>query len=173
MKALLLLFPPLVLAVGFATVISPYAGQQTRAIKALSTDEVDGYLAGRGMGRARPAELNGYPGPRHVLDAASELKLTAAQTGELQKIFGEMRAAAVPLGRSLVARETELDALFADHRASEAALFALTVEIGRLEGELRAVHLRAHIRTERVLTPAQTTAYNRLRGYAVPAGQRE
>jgi Spy/CpxP family protein refolding chaperone len=173
MKTLLLLFVVGAIASGFSAEPSPYAGQQTRAIKSLSADEISGYLAGRGMGLARPAELNGYPGPRHVLDAADELKLTPAQTAALQGFFAEMRAAALPLGRALVARETELDRLFSGHEATEPALATLTAEIGRLEGELRAVHLRAHIRTQRLLTPAQVDAYNRLRGYDAPAANRE
>lgn len=168
MKSLFLLSIAIVLSVAALAQSSPYAGQQTRAIKALSPDEISGYLAGRGLGLARPAELNGYPGPRHVLDAASELKLTAAQTAALEQIFAEMRSAAVPLGRSLVARETELDQLFVNHEADEPALLSLTREIGRIQGELRAVHLRAHIRTRRLLTPEQTAAYNRLRGYEGP-----
>src|SRR4029079_2796548 len=43
----------------------PYAGQQARGVKALSDEEVSGYLAGAGMGFAKAAELNGYPGPMH------------------------------------------------------------------------------------------------------------
>jgi len=159
----------LVFSIAASASSSPYAGQETRAIKALSADEVAGYLAGRGMGLARPAELNGYPGPRHVLDAAAELKLTAGQIAALQKVFAEMQADAVPLGQALVAGETDLDRLFNSHQATEPALLALTREIGRLQGELRSVHLRAHIRTERLLTPEQTAAYNQLRGYVAPA----
>ena len=41
----------------------PYAGQQTRAIKALSDDDIAALRAGEGMGMAKAAELNGYPGP--------------------------------------------------------------------------------------------------------------
>ena len=58
---------------------SPYAGQQARDIKALSPDEIQGYLTGQGMGLAKAAELNGYPGPLHVLELAAELKLTEEQ----------------------------------------------------------------------------------------------
>ena len=45
---------------------SAYAGQQSRAIKSLSEQDVDDLLAGRGAGFAKAAELNGYPGPAHV-----------------------------------------------------------------------------------------------------------
>ena len=47
----------------------PYSGQQGRMIKALSSKEVQGLLQGKGMGMAKAAELNQYPGPRHVLDS--------------------------------------------------------------------------------------------------------
>lgn len=40
-----------------------YAGLQQRAIKALSDQQKADLRAGRGMGLALPAELNGYPGP--------------------------------------------------------------------------------------------------------------
>ncbi|HVT74654.1 MAG TPA: periplasmic heavy metal sensor [Lacunisphaera sp.] len=160
----LLLLAPL----GARAETSAYAGQQTRDIKALSADEVAGYLAGHGLGLARPAELNGYPGPRHVLDLAGDLKLTPGQTAGLTRVFDAMHTAAVPLGGKLVAEETELDRLFTGRRATDDAVRALTAEIGRLQGELRAVHLQAHLATIKILTPDQVAAYNRLRGYDDP-----
>jgi hypothetical protein len=57
-------------------------GQQTRTIKALSDDSDDdiaALLKGEGMGMAKAAELNDYPGPAHVLTLALELKLTENQ----------------------------------------------------------------------------------------------
>ena len=144
---------------------SPYAGEQTRAIKALSPDEVSGYLAGHGLGLARAAELNGYPGPRHVLDAAAELGLTPEQTAALNRVFEQMQAAARPLGEKLVACETKLDRLFTRRQATPDAVRELTTEAGRLQGEIRAVHLNAHLATVTILTPAQIAAYNTLRGY--------
>jgi hypothetical protein len=41
----------------------PYAGLEARAIKALSEQQIADLEAGRGMGMALAAELNGYPGP--------------------------------------------------------------------------------------------------------------
>ena len=146
---------------------SPYAGEQTRQIKALSAAEVSTLLAGHGMGLARAAELNRYPGPRHVLDLAADLKLTPAQSSELNRVFDAMKSAALPLGRELVDRETELDRLFTSRRASAPTVLALTREIGRLQGELRAVHLNAHVATVGILQPAQVARYDELRGYAV------
>jgi hypothetical protein len=56
---------------------SPYAGMQMRLIKALSEQQIADLKAGRGMGLALPAELNGYPGPIHVLELSDELGLSA------------------------------------------------------------------------------------------------
>ena len=145
---------------------SPYAGEQTRAIKALSEGEISTLLGGHGMGLARAAELNSYPGPRHVLDLGDELKLTAAQVTELNRVFDAMKAAAIPLGRELIARETELDRLFTGKLATADAVRALTREIGRLQGELRAVHLNAHVATVGILRAEQIARYDALRGYA-------
>jgi hypothetical protein len=147
---------------------SPYAGEQTREIKALSANEVSNLLAGHGMGLARAAELNSYPGPRHVLDMADQLGLTPAQTAELNRVFETMKTAALPLGRELIARETELDRLFTGRKATAEAVLALTREIGRLQGELRAVHLNAHVATVAILQPGQITRYDEMRGYSDP-----
>jgi hypothetical protein len=46
---------------------SPYAGQESREIKALSAEETKQYPPGAGMRYAQPAELNRYRGPLHVL----------------------------------------------------------------------------------------------------------
>jgi hypothetical protein len=48
----------------------PYAGLEGRSIKALSEQQVADLRAGRGMVLALAAELNGYPGPMHVLELA-------------------------------------------------------------------------------------------------------
>lgn len=151
---------------------SPYAGQQDRRIKALSEDEISGYLAGRGLGLARAAELNGYPGPRHVLDAADRLELSAAQKHELEQVFVAMQSAAVPLGRDLVDRETELDRAFSGRTITTETLARLTADIGRLQGAIRAVHLRAHLSTQAILTSRQIEAYNQMRGYITPTPEK-
>lgn len=45
---------------------TPYAGMQSRPIKALSDKQVSDLRAGRGMGLALAAELNGYLGPSPI-----------------------------------------------------------------------------------------------------------
>src|SRR5262249_13912209 len=92
---------------------SPYAGMQARSIKALSEEQIADLKAGRGMGLALPAELNGYPGPRHVLELSDQLGLSAEQKARIQSLFDSMKAEAVPLGERLLEQEAALDQQFA------------------------------------------------------------
>lgn len=155
------LFPPLVLA----QTPQPYAGLETRPIKALSAQQIADLRAGRGMGLALPAELNGYPGPVHVLELADRLGLSADQKAEMTRLFDAMKAEAMPLGERLIAQEAALDALFADRRASIDSVAAATAEIGATQGQLRAAHLKYHLATLQALQPEQVQRYGELRGY--------
>ena len=98
---------------------SPYAGQETRAIKALSQQEVEDYQKGKGLGYAKAAELNQYPGPAHVLEMAEKLTLTKEQTSQTQAIFRAMETQASALGKQLVEKERELDRQFASGSINE------------------------------------------------------
>lgn len=143
---------------------SPYAGTGSQEIQTLTAEEVTALLEGQGMGLARAAELNGYPGPRHTLDLADSLGLTADQRERTRAAFDAMHARATELGRSILERERALDAGFADG-ADAATLEALVAEIAGLRGELRWTHLRAHLAVAAILTPHQRHSYDRLRGY--------
>ena len=149
---------------------SPYTGQQTREVKALSTQEVHDYLNGRGMGFAKAAELNHYPGPRHVLDLANELELGDEQRSRSEAIFEAMKAKAILLGTELVERESELDRQFASGAVSPESLGTLLSEIAALKGKLRYVHLLAHLEQRPVLSKQQIRLYDELRGYGVTSG---
>lgn len=150
---------------------SQYAGQQTREIKALSEQEVSGYLEGNGMGYAKAAELNHYPGPRHALDLAEELELSTDQVKQVQAIFEDMLARAVALGEKIVKREAELDHRFASGSIESQSLDALVSKIAELNGQLRYVHLAAHLQTRAVLTQRQVQHYDALRGYSASHGK--
>jgi Spy/CpxP family protein refolding chaperone len=144
---------------------SPYASYQTREIKALSTDEVEGYLSGAGLGMSLPAELNGYPGPRHVLELADGLGLSQEQSAEVRRIFDSMESQAIEIGAQVVESERQLDTEFAERTISPTRVTLLTDKIARLQGQLRAVHLLAHLGVAAALTPEQRKTYDRLRGY--------
>jgi len=144
---------------------SPYADLTGREIKALSADDVTQYRAGEGMGLALAAELNGYPGPKHVVELASELDLAPAVIAEIRVIADSMRTRAVALGERIVAAERALDGAFAGRTANDGWLAAATAEIARLNGELRYTHLRAHIAVTALLTAEQVERYQEARGY--------
>jgi Spy/CpxP family protein refolding chaperone len=144
---------------------APYAGQEQRAIKALSADEVKAYLAGEGMGLAKAGELNHYPGPKHVLGVADHLDLTPDQRTRLAAIVAKMSAVALPLGRQIVDAEAALDRSFAERTIDDAGLRRATQHIAGLQGRLREVHLSAHLATRALLTAEQIAAYDSMRGY--------
>ncbi len=144
----------------------PYTGLETRPIKALAPNRVDDLLAGRGAGYALAGELNHYPGPRHVLDLATELQLTPDQDQAARDVLAPMDQQAKLLGSQLVDLEAQLDQAFADGSITDDRLSLLTGQIAQLDGQLRAVHLAAHVKMRAVLTPEQVGRYDRLRGYA-------
>lgn len=143
---------------------SPYAGTGSDTVKTLTPEEVAGLLGGEGMGLARPAELNGYPGPRHVLDMADSLALTPDQVARIEAVFQTMHDGAVELGRAMIDAEKALDTGFAEG-ADPAVLQGGVADLARLRGELRWTHLRAHFETAEILTLHQRHMYDRLRGY--------
>ena len=145
---------------------SPYRGQEGREIKALSAQEVSDLLAGKGMGFAKAAELNGYPGPAHVLELAGELDLSPDQLESSRSIFSDMQARAIAAGQDLLALERELDRQFRDKSVTAESLQSLLARIGQLQAELRQVHLQAHLQQTELLSDAQIAAYADLRGYA-------
>jgi hypothetical protein len=154
------------LTIGAAAAQAPYAGLQVRPIKALSDQEVADLKAGRGMGLALVAELNGYPGPSHLLELADQLSLSDAQRTAVRSLSEAMKAETIPIGARLIAQETVLDALFAEHKVTPETLAAATAEIGDTQAKLRDAHLRYHLSTVAMLQPAQIQRYAELRGYA-------
>ena len=144
---------------------SPYAELRTREIKALAPEQIRDLREARGMGLSLPAELNGAPGPLHVLELRQALVLTGEQASEIERITAAMRERAKSLGEDIIRAEAALDKAFERGTPDEAAVDALTERIGLLNGQLRAAHLNAHLQTKRLLTPMQVAAYDRARGY--------
>jgi Spy/CpxP family protein refolding chaperone len=152
-------------AASLAQTTSPYAGQEQRSIKALSDREISDLTEGRGLGLAKAAELNGYPGPMHVLEMADALDLSSQQRAKIQELFAAMKAEALPLGERLIAQEADLDKAFANKTITAATLAASTEATGATHSALRQTHLKYHLSTVEVLTPAQIRRYAELRGY--------
>lgn len=169
--------PPLalvaLLAAPAAAEIQPYAGQDARDIASLSEDDIAAILAGEGWGLAKPAELNGYPGPAHVLELAAELELTDEQTASVQAIFEDMKRAAMSAGAEYVASEEHLTKMFRAGHAEPDMLAALLQSSAGALSRLREVHLAAHLAVTPLLSDDQKETYARLRGYGGGTGGHE
>jgi Spy/CpxP family protein refolding chaperone len=151
---------------------SPYAGHESRAISSLSADDITALLGGEGWGLAKPAELNGYPGPRHVLELADALRLTAEQRTSVQASYARMKARAQQLGAHYVEAEKALDETFTSGSADAGGLTERVAHAEKLRAELRLTHLNAHLEVARLLSLEQRQRYMELRGYAGDAARR-
>jgi hypothetical protein len=157
------------------TLTSPYREEQASEIRGLTEKEIRELRNGQGMGLARAAELNGYPGPRHLLDAveAEQIHLTPEQLRTIRRLFDSMSAEAKRLGDTILREEQALEAAFRQGAITESDLQRRVAQIAALQGELRAVHLRTHLEAKAILNEHQIQRYNQVRGYSSGAGGQE
>lgn len=148
--------------------VSKYVGQENRAIKSLSANDIAELRRGGGWGLAKAAELNGVPGPAHLLEMKEEIPLTETQVEAITSVYRRMRSDAIELGEKLIGLERELDAHFQNRTINEAILRISLEAIAETRKELRYIHLSAHLETPKLLSEAQISRYNALRGYAAP-----
>lgn len=146
---------------------SGYADLLDTEIRGISPEQIEIYQTGAGGGMALPAELNGYPGPFHVLDLAEELELTEDQQAQIQTLYDEMLPEAIDLGNRILAAEAELELAFRENTIDETFLESQLLTIGELKAQLRYVHLHTHLATVDILTQHQVVVYNTLRGYDI------
>ncbi len=144
---------------------STYAGQEKREIKALSSRDITALKRGNGWGFAKAAELNGLPGPLHLLQMKAQIALTPNQIERITKIYDQMKTEAIALGTTFVELERALDRALRRGPITQAALRAHVRGIADVRAQLRTVHLSAHLKVHPLLTVEQIAAYNRLRGY--------
>ena len=93
----LLIFVSLLLSCCFPTLASDkhhnhdghssYAGQQQRSIKSLSDDDIVELQRGGGWGLAKAAELNGVPGPLHLLELKDKIPLSEDQIEQITALY--------------------------------------------------------------------------------------
>lgn len=155
---------------------SPYAGQETREIKSLSEEDIAELRNGSGWGLAKAAELNGVPGPAHLLEFKDEIALTPKQVVAIEAIHAKIKQDAIAEGERLIALERSLEEQFRDRKMTKENLRDTLASIEQSRSKLRYIHLEAHLTTPPLLTSEQIARYNSLRGYAsnpcdaVPAG---
>ncbi|WP_261336586.1 hypothetical protein [Rhizobium leguminosarum] len=145
---------------------SPYAQEAARDIKSLSETDVDELTRGGGWGFAKPAELNGYPGPSHVLQMKDRLGLTDDQLLKVQEAFDLMQARASEEGKVFVEIERKLDAAFRSRAITESELRDLVATAEASRSRLRFIHLAAHLEATQLLDAGQIAAYGKERGYS-------
>ena len=145
---------------------SKYAGEEKREIKSLSEADIEELKNGEGWGLAKAAELNGVPGPAHLLEMKDEINLSTEQVRVIEDLYQKMKQAAIPLGLELIGLERELNNHFADRTITDELLDELLDKIAQVRKKLRYVHLSTHLKTPNILTPEQIALYNQLRGYS-------
>lgn len=163
---LLLMNAGLVYADAGSTYRSKYVGQELREIKTLSKEDIDELKNGEGWGLAKAAELNGVPGPAHLLEMKSEIRLSEKQIEQISDIYEKMKTDAVGLGLKLIDLERELNKSFETGDIDEKRLKGFLTRISDIYGQLRYTHLLAHLKTSPILTADQVKLYNKLRGYS-------
>jgi Spy/CpxP family protein refolding chaperone len=173
MFKLLIPFSVAAAAAAVSAQTSPYAGHQDRPIKALSTQDVNDLMTGQGLGLAKAAELNGYPGPVHVLEHAAALALSEQQRRATEALMQSHRSRARSLGAELVNAERTLDEAFARKAVDPALVARLTAEIGSKQAQLREEHLRTHLEQTALLSREQVLRYAELRGYTAKPASHE
>ena len=144
---------------------SPYAGEETRLIKSLSPEDIKALRQGSGWGLAKAAELNGLPGPFHLLELKDQIPLTPGQVDAVTPIYERMRAAASAEGKRFIAAEQALEDAFRAGTMTEKSLQAMLTDIERSRTRLRFIHLSAHLGMPKLLAEAQIARYAKLRGY--------
>ena len=148
--------------------VSAYAGEEGREVKALSSADIDELRRGGGWGLARVAELNGVPGPVHLLEMKDEIDLDPGQVREVNRVYERMRSEAVVHGEQLIALELELEKHFRARTITDEILGELVDSIAKVYGRLRYVHLAAHLEMSGIVSADQIERYNTLRGYVTP-----
>jgi hypothetical protein len=103
----------------------PYAGQQNNSVRGLTEAEIANLREARGMGLARPADINGYPGPVHVIELSDALSLTTEQRDTVAMLYQQMRAEAIPIGEQILAQYGALESSFHERTVTVDALARL------------------------------------------------
>jgi len=161
----------LVLISGFANddttgeKVSSYIAEQTRQIKSLSANDIKALQSGAGWGLAKPAELNGIPGPLHVLELQEELGLSRLQKNKIQDLWSSMNEQAKLEGDRYLDVEEKIEEFFKSKKDNEEELDNLLNQSATHLAALRKTHLLAHLEVLPILSFHQIKKYNVLRGY--------
>lgn len=144
---------------------APYSGFEEREIKSLSEADIEELRRGGGWGLALAAEVNGVPGPAHLLELRNRIGLTPGQVEAIEAIFTEMQTEARAAGERLIIAEEAIESAFRSGDLNHDTLRTLISAAEGARAELRFIHLARHLETPPLLTSEQIDRYKRLRGY--------
>lgn len=145
---------------------------ESREIKTLSDQDIQELRRGGGWGLALPAELNGVPGPAHLLELKDQIPLTDEQVVQTEKLFTEMKRMAIEAGEKLIESERNIEQIFLHRTVTEESLRHHLQLAEEARKELRFIHLSQHYNTLGYLTEEQIARYNELRGYTTKTDSR-
>ena len=115
---------------------SPYVVEESRAVKSLSPEDIAELRRGGGWGLAKAAELNGMPGPVHLLELKDQIPLTSEQVVAVTAIHERMRADAIVEGERFIAAEKALEEASRAGKVSEESLRAMLNDIEQSQREV-------------------------------------
>ena len=95
---ILLLIPLYISSAADPSYKSKYTGEERREIKSLSEADIEELKNGKGWGLAKAAELNGMPGPAHLLEMKDDIVLSTKQVRAIEDLYNKMKREAIPLG---------------------------------------------------------------------------
>ena len=148
--------------------MSKYIGQENEIIKSLSSEDIESLETGTGDAfgsMTKLAELNGHPGPRHILDLGKELGLTTVEKEYIIIIYNDMKREALISGQEILQIEKTANKLFANKSISDSELQRLIIKSAENYGKLRYIHLTTHLKIMDILSQEQIILYNTLRDY--------
>ncbi len=117
---------------------------------------------------AKAAELNGVPGPAHLLELKDDIPLTAAQAAQITAIYEDMKSKAIEEGEKLILLEQALELHFQNGTITDTVLRSSLDATSESRRNLRYIHLATHLKMPEILSKSQIRKYNDLRGYSKP-----
>jgi Spy/CpxP family protein refolding chaperone len=113
----------------------------------------------------------GPPNPaRQVARLTTLLSLTAAQQTQATTIFTNEQSAITPIQAQVHTARTSLAAAVKSNQTAN--IDTLAAQLGTYEGQIIAIQSNAQAAFYAILTPAQQTQYDSLRGLGGPGGGR-
>ncbi|MGV8879516.1 MAG: hypothetical protein ACOH2A_10835 [Sphingobacteriaceae bacterium] len=132
-------------------------------LKHLTTNQYNSFQQGSDVwGMGKVAELNHFPAPQKVFELKSKLSLNMQQEADLQEIVKKLNFKVKEMGAFMIKNERMLDSLFRIGKVNDGLIIYYTNRYGLYEGELRNAILQAHLKTKKILKPAQLRKYDRL-----------